>query len=166
MFEGRAASPAAAPLAGALRRDRFAKAFFIYSLHISICTRPISHISHQPQVAVFEGRAALPAAARLVGALRLDRFTKSFFLHPDSEELLGRVDVCQGGLGDTLYPLYFRATIGSSIVPGMLLCFRVDQGPYACMQGAVPAPLPRHHRQQHRARCSGDRHVNMCGMPE
>ncbi len=36
MFEGRAASPAAAPLAGALRRDRFAKAFFMYSLHIAV----------------------------------------------------------------------------------------------------------------------------------
>ncbi len=116
---------------------------------------------------MFEGRAASPAAARLVGALRLDRFTKSFFLHPDSEELLGRVDVCQGGLGDTLYPLYFRATIGSSIVPGMLLCFHVDHiGPQACRQRAVPAVLPRHHRHQHRAGCSGGRHVDMCGMSE
>lgn len=69
------------------------------------------------QVAVFEGRAAVPLTG-VAGALRLDRFRKCFFLHPDSEELLGRVDVAKGPLGDALYPLYFAATLGSSIIPG------------------------------------------------
>lgn len=67
------------------------------------------------EVVVFEGKAAGPLPW-LSGLLGLDRFRKLFFLHPDSEELLGRLDVGYGALGAKLYPTYFRATIGSSIV--------------------------------------------------
>ena len=72
------------------------------------------------QVAVFEGRAAVPLAG-LAAPLRADRFRKLFFLHPDSEELLGRVDVGYGAAGAAVHPLYFRASVGPSVVPGASL---------------------------------------------
>lgn len=67
---------------------------------------------------MFEGRAAVPTPG-LAGLLRLDRFRKCFFLHPDTEELLGRVDVAAGPVGNLVYPLYGAATLGSSVVPGV-----------------------------------------------
>ena len=56
--------------------------------------------------------------AGLAGAVGADRFRKMFFLHPDSEELLGRVDLGYGAAGAAIFPLYYRAAIGSSVVPG------------------------------------------------
>lgn len=120
VFEGWAAAWAAQP-SGTLRLDRFlqvvtSRLSHSHTCHVSPC-RLHPETSFILQVAVFEGRAAVPAA-RLSGALRLNRFRKAFFLHPDSEDLLGRVDVGKGALGDALYPLYFKATVGSTIVPG------------------------------------------------
>lgn len=102
------------------------------------------------QVAVFEGRAAGPLPW-LSNALRADRFRKLFFLHPDSEELLGRLDVGYGAVGAKLYPTYFRATVGSSIVPGECLpsslCYtqyvlqHVSQSVYYSGYGAVGTKL-------------------------
>lgn len=48
----------------------------------------------------------------------LFRFRKAFFLHPQSEEVYGRVQLQKGPLGNVLYPLYFSCSIAPAIVPG------------------------------------------------
>lgn len=49
--------------------------------------------------------------------LGISSFSKAFFLHPETEQLYGRVLLGKGPLGDALYPLYFRADVGPSVVP-------------------------------------------------
>ncbi|EFN59920.1 hypothetical protein CHLNCDRAFT_49358 [Chlorella variabilis] len=65
-----------------------------------------SDISH------FRGKAALPTHV-----LGVSSFSKAFFLQPGSEQLYGRVLLGKGPLGDLLYPLYFKATVGPCVVP-------------------------------------------------
>ncbi|KAI7838681.1 hypothetical protein COHA_007483 [Chlorella ohadii] len=76
-----------------------------YSLWHDLPTS-ISQLSH------FRGKAALPTHA-----LGISSFGKAFFLHPDTEELYGRVLLGKGPLGDLLYPLYFKANVGTFVVP-------------------------------------------------
>lgn len=64
------------------------------------------------QLALFRGKAALPTHA-----LGISSFSKAFFLHPGTEQLYGRVLLGKGPLGDALYPLYFKASVGPSVVP-------------------------------------------------
>jgi len=85
------------------------------------------------QLALFRGKAALPT-----DLLGISRFSKAFFLHPEHpERLYGRVLLGKGPLGDLLYPLYFRADVGSAVVPSecrgrrgccLRLPFRWDEG--------------------------------------
>ena len=67
------------------------------------------------QEVLFEGKAAVPLPS-LAG-----RFQKAFFLHPGSYELYGRVRLRPASLGDRLYPLYFKVTPKSTIIPGELV---------------------------------------------
>ena len=62
------------------------------------------------QVAVYEGKAAVKY---------FPYFRKLFFLHPKTYELYGHVDVGWWPLGRILYPLYFKATIDASLLPGV-----------------------------------------------
>jgi len=63
------------------------------------------------QVVDFAGRAAL-----VVG---LNRFSLSFFLHPDTEDPYARLAVLGGPLlGDFIWPVYCRANVGQGMVPG------------------------------------------------
>jgi len=64
-------------------------------------------------VRVFEGKAAVP----LVGGLGLDRFQKAFFVHPQTFNLMGRVLLRRGLLGDLLYPLYYTCQVERAVVP-------------------------------------------------
>lgn len=63
-------------------------------------------------LALFSGKAALPTHV-----LGISSFSKAFFLHPQTEQLYGRVLLGKGPLGDALYPLYFKASVGPSVVP-------------------------------------------------
>ncbi|KAL4447433.1 hypothetical protein ABPG75_004652 [Micractinium tetrahymenae] len=64
------------------------------------------------QLALFRGKAALPTHVPGISA-----FSKAFFLHPQTEQLYGRVLLGKGPLGDLLYPLYFKTSVGPSVVP-------------------------------------------------
>ncbi|KAK9819482.1 hypothetical protein WJX81_005355 [Elliptochloris bilobata] len=66
---------------------------------------------HPGQVVVYQGLAALPLH------FWFGRFKKSFFLHPNTFELYGRVGVEKGVLGDMLYSLYFKGAIAPTAVP-------------------------------------------------
>lgn len=63
------------------------------------------------QVTVFTGKAAVPLGG-------IFGFQKAFFLHPETDELYGRVQLQKGPLGNALYPLYYRASVEASIVAG------------------------------------------------
>ncbi|KAK9909479.1 hypothetical protein WJX75_002916 [Coccomyxa subellipsoidea] len=64
------------------------------------------------EVATYEGRAAVPLTSIFGG------FRKLFFLQPRTFDLYGRVQVRKGPLGDLLYPLYYKCSIGTSTIPG------------------------------------------------
>ena len=90
------------------------------------------------QLAMFRGKAALPTHV-----LGISSFEKAFFLRPaageaasgsgssggsgtssggasragEEEALYGRVLLGKGPLGDLLFPLYFKADVGPSVVP-------------------------------------------------
>ena len=75
-----------------------------------------STLTHQwlcLQVVEFEGKAAVPISG-------LFKFRKAFFLHPKTDELYGRVDLQKGPLGNALYPLYYKASVAPSLVPGIV----------------------------------------------
>ncbi|KAL3131950.1 hypothetical protein ABBQ38_007646 [Trebouxia sp. C0009 RCD-2024] len=61
------------------------------------------------QVTVFTGKAAVPLGG-------IFGFQKAFFLHPETDELYGRVQLQKGPLGNALYPLYYKASVGPSII--------------------------------------------------
>ncbi|KAK9817074.1 hypothetical protein WJX72_009087 [[Myrmecia] bisecta] len=65
------------------------------------------------QVAVFDGKATAFGG----GPLHLNRFQKAFFLHPRTLDMYGRVLLHKGPLGELLYPLYYRASVGPGAVP-------------------------------------------------
>lgn len=93
------------------------------------------------QLALFAGKAALPTHV-----LGISSFSKAFFLHPATEQLYGRVLLGKGPLGDVLYPLYFKASVGPSVVPSECLAALVPArvpGPAACplLAEARPGPL-------------------------
>ena len=67
------------------------------------------------QVVIFDGKAD----ALFSG---LFRFQKAFFLHPETKELYGRVQLQKGPLGNILYPLYYTCSIDPAIVPGISFC--------------------------------------------
>ncbi|KAK9837628.1 hypothetical protein WJX74_001669 [Apatococcus lobatus] len=62
------------------------------------------------QVVRFHGKAA-------VSLPYFNRFQKAFFCPQKGSGLHGRVLLGKGPLGDALYPLYYRATVGSHIIP-------------------------------------------------
>ncbi|KAI3429313.1 hypothetical protein D9Q98_005408 [Chlorella vulgaris] len=65
------------------------------------------------EVSTFRGKAALPMdALGLVSS-----FSKAFFLQPEGDQLYGRVLLGKTPLGDVLYPLYFKASVGPGVVP-------------------------------------------------
>ena len=66
------------------------------------------------QTTVFRGKAAAPLSG-------LFGFQKAFFLHPQTEELYGRVQLQKGPLGDALYPLYYKASVETSFIPGTVM---------------------------------------------
>lgn len=66
------------------------------------------------QVTEFAGKAAVPLSGMF-------KFQKAFFLHPKTDELYGRVQLQKGPLGNALYPLYYKASVMPSLVPGMAL---------------------------------------------
>ena len=63
------------------------------------------------QVSIFNGKAAVPLGG-------IFGFQKAFFLHPETDELYGRVQLQKGPLGNALYPLYYRASVEPSIIAG------------------------------------------------
>ncbi len=65
-------------------------------------------------MAEFTGKAAVPFSGMF-------KFQKAFFLHPKTDELYGRVQLQKGPLGNALYPLYYKASVMPSLVPGMAL---------------------------------------------
>ena len=65
------------------------------------------------QVVEFEGKAAVPLSG-------LFKFRKAFFLHPKTDELCGHVDLQKGPLGNALYPLYYKASVTPSLIPGTI----------------------------------------------
>jgi len=67
----------------------------------------------RPQAVVLEGRASAP----VVGLLGLDRFQKAFFRRRSDSQLMGRVLLNRGFVGDLLYPLYFSVDIQRAILP-------------------------------------------------
>lgn len=66
------------------------------------------------QVTVFAGKAAVPLGG-------IFGFQKAFFLHPETDELYGRVQLQKGPLGNALYPLYYRASVEASIIAGTII---------------------------------------------
>lgn len=66
------------------------------------------------QVTEFAGKAAVPLSSMF-------KFQKAFFLHPKTDELYGHVQLQKGLLGNALYPLYYKASVTPSLVPGMAL---------------------------------------------
>ena len=69
-----------------------------------------------PQVTIFTGKAAVPLGG-------IFGFQKAFFLHPETDELCGRVQLQKGPLGNALYPLYYKASVEPSIIAGTLMVF-------------------------------------------
>lgn len=65
------------------------------------------------QIVTFDGKADAPLS-------RLFCFQKAFFLHSESKDLYGRVQLQKGPLGNVLYPLYYTSGIGPAIVPGII----------------------------------------------
>ena len=105
-----------------------------------------SDISH------FRGKAALPTHV-----LGVSSFSKAFFLQPGSEQLYGRVLLGKGPLGDLLYPLYFKATVGPCVVPsepaatagagwgaGVGLSAAHTRGCSALLASILPQTMSRH----------------------
>ena len=75
----------------------------------------------------FAGKAAVPISGMF-------KFQKAFFLHPKTDELYGRVQLQKGPLGNALYPLYYKASVTPSLIPGMALnCAIVLCLPAACL---------------------------------
>ena len=83
---------------------------------------------HHVQVAVFEGKAAVPV---------LSRFRKLFFLHPKTFELYGHVDIGKWPLGQLLYPLYFKCSMDQALFPGKLLNYSSRCTVAACLAEKV-----------------------------
>ncbi len=75
-----------------------------------LCTPTIHHL----KVVHFDGKAALFLDVSLIS-----RFSKQFTIDQEALELIGRVDVGKGWLGNTLYPLYFTVTPKPVTVKGM-----------------------------------------------
>ena len=63
------------------------------------------------QVVRFHGKAA-------VSLPYFNRFQKAFFCPRGNRGLHGRVLLGKGPVGDSLYPLHYKATAGSTIIPG------------------------------------------------
>lgn len=78
------------------------------------------------QVTTFTGKAAVPLGG-------IFGFQKAFFLHPETDELYGRVQLQKGPLGNALYPLYYRASVEPSIIAGtIILPFAWSNVDYRC----------------------------------
>lgn len=78
------------------------------------------------QVTIFTGKAAVPLGG-------IFGFQKAFFLHPETDELYGRVQLQKGPLGNALYPLYYRASVEPSIIAGIIiLVFASSKTHYRC----------------------------------
>lgn len=77
------------------------------------CPPPPAYLLARSQIVHFTGRAAL--RTHLMG---LSGFSAAAFLHPETEDVYGRVLLGKGPILDLLYPLYFSCSVGRSMVPG------------------------------------------------
>ncbi len=77
----------------------------------AVSCQPFSPLFSKLQVVHCVGKAAL--------VWGLNRFSVAFFLHPDTEDPYARLSVLGGPLlGDLIWPLYCRVSVGQSMLPG------------------------------------------------
>ena len=86
--------------------------FFIVDIFYVLFQRITAYLCACLQVTEFAGKAAVPLSGMF-------KFQKAFFLHPKTDELYGHVQLQKGPLGNALYPLYYKASVMPSLVPGM-----------------------------------------------
>ena len=101
--------------------------FYIVEMFRSHIHRIAASLCAFLQVTEFAGKAAVPFSGMF-------KFQKAFFLHPKTDELHGRVQLQKGPLGNALYPLYYKASVTLSLLPGMPhSCAPVLCLPAACL---------------------------------
>lgn len=123
LFRGRAALPT-----HALGISSFSKAFFLGPPHPgSRCAAPraspapLPHRCRRRRLRTAAGAARLPPWSCLSACLTASSLCLPSFAPArrpsDGAGLYGRVLLGKGPLGDLLYPLYFRARVGTAVVP-------------------------------------------------